>query len=122
MAQILIIDDDPSFRRTLKKMLEFANYKVFDAANGKEGIELFEINQIDLVITDIFMPKQDGVETIQTLSHNYNAPKIIAISGGGDNGEYMYLDHVKTLGITETFTKPFHMDDFLKSVERILAT
>ena len=59
MAQILIIDDHDEFRRMLNRMLTQAGYDVVEASNGEKGIKCYRKGQIDLVITDIFMPEKD---------------------------------------------------------------
>lgn len=64
MARILIIDDDDIIRRMLRLMLTKAGFDVLDAGDGKEGIELFRENDVDLVITDLIMPEKEGIEMI----------------------------------------------------------
>jgi YesN/AraC family two-component response regulator len=82
MAKILVFDDEPSILLMLKKMLEKAGHEVDVALNGREGMEIFEINKPDLLITDIIMPQKEGLETILELRRKYPELKIIAISGG----------------------------------------
>ena len=81
MGKILIIDDEPYILLMLKKMLEKAGYEVDLAANGQKGMELFEKNKTDLVITDIIMPDKEGIETIIELRSAFPNVKIISISG-----------------------------------------
>lgn len=83
MRKILIIDDDEQMRNLLCRAMEYAGFEVEAAADGRKGLRLFEENFYDLVITDLIMPEQEGMETITFLSKNYPEVKIIAISGGG---------------------------------------
>jgi CheY-like chemotaxis protein len=67
MARILLIDDDAVFCRLLQEILEEVGYEVVVAHNGREGVACYETTSIDLVITDILMPEQEGLETITIL-------------------------------------------------------
>ena len=64
MAKILVLDDEPSILLMMKKMLEKEGHEVAVALNGIEGMELYEQNKPDMVITDILMPGKEGLETI----------------------------------------------------------
>ena len=66
MAKILIIDDEASIRSTLKEILEYEKYDVSEAKDGKEGLELVEKNDYDVVLCDVKMPKMDGTEVLET--------------------------------------------------------
>ncbi len=101
------MDDDVEFRQMLRKMLERAGYEVTEAADGKEGMKLFHKAPMDLVITDMLMPEQDGVETVIELRREFADVKIIAISGGGQIDSKEYLRMAERLGATHTFSKPF---------------
>ncbi len=66
MARILVIDDQDRFREMLCEMLKKAGYETVAASDGKEGVELYRKQPTDLVITDIIMPRQEGMETINS--------------------------------------------------------
>jgi len=85
MARILVIDDDADTRAMLEQILKAAGYEVILAADGREGVERHSTSPADLVITDIYMPKQDGLETIQELRSCFPTVAIIAMSGGTDS-------------------------------------
>lgn len=120
MAKILVLDDEPSILLMLRKMLERAGYEVDGALNGKEGMELFEKNKPDLLITDIIMPEKEGLEIIFDLRRNYPLLKIIAISGGGRIGPSGYLPGAKLLGADMIFQKPIVPREFLAAVAELL--
>ncbi len=82
MVRILLIDDDDDFRSMLRMALEQDGYVVEEARNGLEGSQRQRTEPVDLVITDILMPEQEGLETIQALRQEFPEIKIIAISGG----------------------------------------
>ena len=82
-GRILVVDDDPSIRRTLELLLSRAGYQVTQARDGTEAVRLWREHGGDLVITDLHMPEKDGIQTIiELLSHSPTA-RIIAMSGGG---------------------------------------
>ncbi len=120
MTQILIIDDDDDFRKMLNLMLKQAGYDVVDAADGNEGLKSYNKEQIDLVVTDIFMPEKEGIETVMELRTINPDVKIIAISGGGTRGNLNYLDHMKILGVQKTLDKPFDPEELLAAVTELL--
>src|SRR5512133_2921951 len=120
MAKVLVFDDEPAILLMIKKMLEKAGHQVEVALNGKEGMELFEKNKPDLLITDIIMPEKEGLETIFELRRKYPELKIIAISGGGRIGPDGYLPGAKLLGANMVFQKPLDQKEFLKAVSVLL--
>jgi CheY-like chemotaxis protein len=64
MSRILIIDDEPSVRTMLRRVLEQAGHIVLEASNGHEGMALWRRERTDVVVTDLYMPETDGIEVI----------------------------------------------------------
>ena len=121
MAHILIIDDDEQVRLVLQKMLVRAGYEVVSAANGKQGIRIFNENPTDLVITDILMPVMPGSRLISILREEHPNVKIIAISGGGSmNQPEGFLNLASDLGAHQILTKPIKFEDLIAAVEAAL--
>ena len=120
MAKILVLDDEPSILLMIKKMLEKEGHEVDLALNGMEGMELFEKNKPDLVVTDIIMPEKEGLETILELRKKHPELKIIAISGGGRIGPQGYLPSAKYLGADMVFQKPLIQKEFVQAVTTLL--
>jgi len=122
MSRILIIDDDSKVLGTYSRILEHAGYEVVTACDGNEGISTFKDKLADLVITDIFMPRKEGLETIKELKQGFPDVKIIAISGGGDGmGPENYLQAAKLFGAMCALTKPIEGEDLLKAVQECLS-
>jgi YesN/AraC family two-component response regulator len=121
MARILVIDDEPSILLMIKKMIEKAGHEVYIASNGREGLELFEKNSPDLIITDIIMPQKEGLEIILELRKKHPALKIIAISGGGRFGPEGYLPSAKLFGANMIFQKPLVQKEFMEAISNLLA-
>ena len=120
MALILIIDDDFKIREVLRQILERAGYEVMEASDGQEGISLYRERQADLVITDIVMPRKDGLETITDLRIEFPGSKIIAISGGGRLDPKTYLELAEGFGADRLLTKPFGHEELLEAVQDLL--
>ena len=95
-------------------------FNVLTASDGKEGMNLFTSNQVDLVITDIIMPDQDGFLTIMELKKICPDIKIIAMSGGGRGHPGHYLDTAKCFRAQYTLEKPFKTSVLLKAVYALL--
>jgi len=120
MARILIIDDDVQFLKMLRLMLEDAGYEVIEAENGEVGIHLFREARTDLIITDIFMPVKEGIETMLALKREYPDVRIIAMSGGGRTSDFSYLEIMKGLGADRAFAKPFERPELLAAIQELL--
>ena len=119
--RILVIDDDEQMRILLIKTMQWAGYEVMAAENGRLGLELFEEQPADLIITDLIMPEQEGLETIRIMKQNHPAVKIIAISGGGRIGPDAYLPAARELGADRVFAKPFEVKELIAAVHNLLA-
>ena len=120
MAKILVLDDEPSILLMMKKMLEKEGHEVAVALNGIEGMELYEQNIPDMVITDILMPGKEGLETIIELRKKNPRLKIIAVSGGGRISPEGYLPGAKLLGADAVFQKPLVPTEFKAAVAKLL--
>ncbi len=121
MARILVIDDDLQLRKLLCKILkDNQDHEVYDAANGRQGLELIGQQSIDLVVTDIFMPQEDGLGIIMEIHDNFPEIKIIAISGGGNIEDMDFLKLASHLGAQKVFQKPLDNAAFLATVKEML--
>ncbi len=120
MARILIIEDDDLLRDVLANALELAGHTVVQAPDGQRGVELFRATSADLVLTDIVMPVQEGVETIMQLRRLRADLPIIAMSGGVPNSK-LYLSIAGGMGAKTILPKPFTPQQLIDVVARILA-
>ncbi len=120
MARILIVDDEDEIRNMLRQMFEREGFEVVEAPDGKEALKIFRKEQTDLVITDIIMPEQEGLETIIKLKKEFPKVKIIAMSGGGIIEPEPYLNMAEKVGALRTFTKPVKREEILETVKDVL--
>ncbi len=120
MARVLIVDDDEPIRKTLRRMLEPAGYDVVEAADGREGVELYKEDSVDLVLMDLIMPEKEGIQADAELRHYDPEVKIIAISGGGRIGNFQVLRIAQKFGIEHALAKPIRMAKLLAMVKDVL--
>lgn len=120
MARILVIDDDRKLREVVRRALERAGHTVFEADDGRAGIQLYRGQGAELIITDIFMPERDGLETILQLRRENPGVKIVAISGGDQSGSLDLREHAEVLGASRTLRKPFDKAELVKIVGELL--
>jgi CheY-like chemotaxis protein len=114
MATILFIDDEHQLRMLCQTALEGAGYRVLTAESGPHSLRLFQHQEVDVALVDIFMPSMDGLEVIQLLHKTRPTCKIIAMSGG--SWEWDYLDAAKHQGANDTLKKPFSLQELLDAV------
>lgn len=119
MARILLIDDDNLLRSVLAKTLGYAGHEVLQASNGQQGVDLFRAITVDLVITDLVMPVQEGVETIVQIRRENPLMPIIAISGGLTHSS-LYLKMAEKIGARRVLGKPFMPQELIQAVAEVL--
>ena len=120
MSRILVMDDDVQVQSMLRGALEDEGYEVTVASNGKEGMQYWEKDHFDLVITDLLMPEKEGLETIRDLRKKSPLTRIIAVSGGFRDSGIDVLKLARNFGASRTFGKPVSLPDFLHSVRELL--
>ncbi len=120
MARILLVEDEDALRRVMLQLLVMEHHEVTTAADGKAAVRLAEANPFDLVITDLIMPEQEGIETIRELKRKAPEIKIIAMSGGGEGEARDYLTMALMLGASRTLAKPFNRQQLVEAVNSVL--
>jgi len=120
MNKVVVIDDNSQVRDRIKNIILKAGYIVFDAPNGKIGLKLVKNKNPNLVVTDIVMPEQDGLEVISNVQRDYPETKIIAISGGSRKlGNLPILELALKIGADFIFDKPVNEKKFLDVINQI---
>ncbi len=116
--KILIIDDDPQVRDILSIWFEQEGFSVLEAENGREGVKIQRKTPAEMLICDLIMPDQEGIETITSFQKEFPAVGIIAISGGGKVGPDSYLEIAMQLGAWKAFKKPLDIPQIIESVHQ----
>ena len=119
-TRVLVVDDNPDMRLAAKMLLESEGYVVEVAKNGDEALRVQRERPSKILITDLFMPDVDGLETVQRFRADYPDMPIIVISGGGTllPSKADHLSVARELGVL-TLRKPFDpqvLIDALRSV------
>jgi len=119
MTHILIIDDNDDFRGLLQTALEGDGYQVETAPNGQNAAALLQARPADVVVTDIFMPGKEGIETISELKRQFPRMHIVAMSGRPSATDFDPLSIAQHLGAARTLKKPFPIEDLLSTVRTL---
>ncbi|MBD3333230.1 response regulator [candidate division GN15 bacterium] len=114
-VSILIVDDEQMMRSLLEKILVREGYKILTAENGVEALELLQAQKIDMVISDIKMPRMNGFELLKVLKEEHPDIGVIMMTAYGDT--YTVKDAL-LLGADEYITKPFKSHEISLVVER----
>jgi DNA-binding response OmpR family regulator len=122
MKKILFIDDESFIRETLSQVLQQAGYEVDTAEDGFEATIMLETNHYDLVVTDIVMPRKEGLELIFDLRKRKHPAKIIAVSGGGHGSAGEYLTYARGMKADMTLKKPYQSKELVEMIEKLLTT
>ncbi len=118
-ARVLVVDDDAAVRDLVAAILETGGYQVAVASNGREALSMLADEGFEVIVTDLVMPEQEGIETIKLIRRDYPSVKVIAMSGafGGD-----YLRIAGYLGAHGTIAKPLRIQTVLETVRSVLKT
>jgi YesN/AraC family two-component response regulator len=130
MHSILVIDDEVDVRDGMKRVLDRAGFSVRIIDNATDALLELEREPADVVITDIIMPKLNGVDAISRIVQEFPSVRIVAISGGGnfDPSSYQpaaitttaYLAAAKKAGAHLILTKPFESAELIDAVRRVI--
>jgi len=124
MANVLVVDDDPAVRTTIRLVLERAGHRVSVAPDGRAGLAALAAGDIDLMVVDLFMPGMDGIETLRAVrKHRADLP-VIVISGTSLDAPGLaapdFLAMAVKLGAVGSLQKPFKPRDIVGAVEACL--
>ena len=118
--KVIVIDDDPAVRNVIVAAFNRVGCETRWAVDGRAGVKLFNEQPAHLVVTDIVMPNQEGIETIRLLKGRERPPMVIAISGGGRRGGQDFLHWARHLGADATLPKPFRTSELIAVARTLL--
>lgn len=115
---ILVVDDESRMRKLIKDFLVQKGYKILEAADGEEALEVFEKkqNEIKLILLDVMMPKLDGWSVLRQIRQNSKVPIVMLTARGEEQDELFGFE----LGVDEYISKPFSPKILVARVEAIL--
>ena len=116
---ILIAEDERRLLYSIKILVETIDdeFEVYSAENGRQALDFINRRDIDLLITDIFMPDMDGLELIREAQQKHPSTKILAMSGGGDH----YLRAAKSFGASYILKKPFENCELTSAIHEVFS-
>ena len=115
MARILLVEDDPTDQHLLRAILEASGHHVYVAWDGEQAFKTYLKKDIDVVVTDLEMPKVDGLEFIEALRALFPEAAIIAVSGKGPS----QLALAKLEGAFAALSKPVDPEGLLEAVAKV---
>jgi CheY-like chemotaxis protein len=119
MTRVLVIDDNNDFRNLALRWFQDHGIEAEGAANGVQGLDLQRARPADVVVTDIFMPEKEGIETIRDLRREFPGVKIIAVTGYEPLRNYDLFEVAREAGAVKTFMKPFKFKDLVAAVREL---
>ena len=117
MYKILVVDDEPKIREVIREYAEFSGFEVTEAEDGMSAVGLCKLNDYDLIVMDIMMPKLDGFSACKEIKKIKDIP-IIMLSARGE--EYDKLFGFE-LGIDDYVVKPFSPKELIARINAVLA-
>ena len=120
-VRVLIIDDEPDMRATMRYLLEREGFEVLVAAEGSEALTLAKSAPVQVVVTDIYMPGKEGIETIYELRREFPHIRIIVMSGGNGRKGMDFLSVARELRAEKSLKKPFDPRELIDAVHALSA-
>jgi CheY-like chemotaxis protein len=121
-ATILLVEDEELLRAGVQEVLEIQGYKVITAPDGEQALACLAAQTIDLIITDLVMPKMDGVDFVKQLRTIKPDLPVIVVSGSTRNIMQRYgIDSIQVPGANASLPKPFKSVDLIEQVRQLLA-
>lgn len=122
-ATILLVEDEELLRAGVQEMLELQGYRVISAPDGRQALACLESTDFDLIITDLVMPKMDGVDFVQQLRKTRPDVPVIVVSGSTRNIMQRYgIESIQVPGADASLSKPFKSVDLIEQVQQLLAS
>jgi DNA-binding response OmpR family regulator len=120
--RVLVIEDNEDFRKLTLRWLHSCGIKAEGAPNGARGLALQRARPADVVVTDIFMPEMEGIETIHDLRREFPGAKVIAMSGRDPVMKFDVFQVAREIGAERTFKKPFRFEELIAAVRELSAS
>jgi CheY-like chemotaxis protein len=121
MARILVIDDDGLVLKTVHRLLARAGHEVWESNNPKTALNMLAAIDVDVVITDVYMPGMNGVELCRRLADRATCRHVVAMTGGGvlqTSGEL--LSEARIAGADRTIAKPFGPGELVAVIDEVM--
>ncbi|MBC7226918.1 MAG: response regulator [Thermoflexales bacterium] len=114
---VLLVEDHPALRAAGREVLKRLGYRVLEAADGREALEVYAAERVDLVLTDVVMPGMGGVALVEALRRRNPDVKVVAVTGYGEEQE---VERIRQVGALEVVRKPFEVERLAETLRRVL--
>jgi CheY-like chemotaxis protein len=120
-TRVLVVDDQPDVRLAFRYMLEYFGYNVEEAGNGAEALAFMANEKVDVILTDLYMPKMDGLTLVRAVRTGPPpGPRIIAVSGSPHLGKDAALEAARVLGADAVLLKPLAREVLIKTIRAVV--
>ena len=117
--RVLVIEDDEDFRNLVLRWFRNCGIDAAGAANGAQGLAMQRAQPAAVIVTDIFMPEVEGIQTIHDLRREFPEARIIAMSGRNPRMKFDVFKVARELGAVRTFKKPFRFEELMAAVREL---
>src|SRR5205814_7260236 len=117
--RILVIEDDEDFRNLVLQWFRDCGITAAGARNGAQGLAMQRLQPAAVIVTDIFMPEMEGIQTIHDLRREFPEARIIAMSGRDPLMNLDVFEVARQVGAVKTFSKPFKFEDLIAAVREL---
>jgi CheY-like chemotaxis protein len=117
--RVLVVDDNRDMRESTRHLLRLMGYDAEVAMDGQQAMEIHRARPAQVLLTDIFMPGKDGMETIEAFRRQWPEVKIVAMSGGGSVATRDYLSMAPDIGADATLRKPFSLENLQQVLDSL---
>ncbi|ABC23034.1 response regulator [Rhodospirillum rubrum] len=118
---VLIVDDDTNVRKAIRLGVEELGWAVVEACDGEEGLRLLGERMFDLVVSDVWMPKVDGISFLKHAMEIRPGLKVLSVSGGGTAPAALSLKMTEMYGASDILFKPFTPNELLGKLSALMA-
>ncbi len=119
LSKILIVDDEKHLLKTLRDSLTLEGFQVFTAASGREALRLLELQEVDVVLTDVRMPGMSGFQLLKQVKQRWPHTHVVIMTGYGSIQSAVESIHQ---GAANYILKPIHVDDLVRNIRELLGT
>jgi two-component system KDP operon response regulator KdpE len=116
MSRVLVVDDEPGLRKVVRDALEQAGHEVETAGDGEEALSLFAERSFDLIVTDLAMPRRDGLDLVREVRKSSAVPILVLTVRGDEREKVRLLD----AGADDYVTKPFGVAELVARARALL--
>ena len=117
--RVLVVDDNRDLRESTRYLLQLIGHDAEVASDGHQALEIHCARPAHVLLTDIFMPGKDGIETIEAFRSRWPEVKIVAMSGGGEVATRDYLCVAPDIGADAILRKPFSLENLQRVLDSL---